>query len=183
MVNSGFSFEALQERMPTEPARGLADHGTGDFADGFLQFLAPEALDDSLAEWLGGFQPSRVPFARTALGDLLYIRDLRERAAALGLDADEVESAYDVSVVDVRYKKVSVLAFSFAEFTEGVSDPEFLEEELRKDLYDAAVTRLGRPGADEIFTFVPVLSCGGSEDPANLERGQADVALSILYQS
>ena len=183
MVNSGFSFETLQERMPAEPARGLATHGTGDFADGFLRFLPPDALDDTLAEWLGDFQPWRVPFARTALGDLLYIRDLRERAAALGLDDDEVNAAYDVSMVDVRYKKVSVLAFSFAEFTEGIADEEFLAEELRKDLYDAAVGRLGRPDPDEIYVFVPALAFGGSEDPANLERANADVALSILLQA
>lgn len=183
MAHSGYSVEALHERMPAVAARGLAAHGTGDFADGFLHFAAPEVLDDTLAEWTGGFQSSRTPFARTALGDLLYVRDLRERARALGLDGDEAESAYDVSVINVRYKKVGVLAFSFEDFVEGIADPEFLAEELRKDLYDAAVGRLGRPDADEIFTFTPLLALGGGEDPANLQRAKADAALSILFQA
>ncbi|WP_194897002.1 T6SS immunity protein Tdi1 domain-containing protein [Catenulispora pinisilvae] len=183
MANSGFSFEALQERMPTEAARGLADHGTGDFADGFLHLVAPETLDDTLSEWLGGFQPSRTPFARTALGDLLYIRDLRERAAEIGMNEEEIGTAYDVSVVNVRYKKIGVLAYSFSDFVAGISDPEFLTEELRKDLYDGAVARLGRPGPDEMYTFVPLLAWGGSEDSASLDRVKAGVALDILFQA
>jgi hypothetical protein len=183
MVTSGFSLEALRERMPDSAAQALVAHGAGAFADGFLQFAAPEVFDDTLAEWLGGFTPSRTPFARTALGDLLYIRDLRERASALGMEGDAAEQAHDVSVLTVRYKATDVVEYSFGAFTRSLSKPGFLADVLRKDLYDGAVGRLGRPDPDEIFVFVPALALGGSEDAASLERAKADVALSILFQA
>ncbi|MER7672745.1 T6SS immunity protein Tdi1 domain-containing protein [Kitasatospora sp. NPDC096128] len=178
-----FSVAALQERMPTEAARSLAALGPGTHFDGFLHLVAPDLLDETLAEWLGGFNPSRTPFARTALGDIIYVRDLRERARALGLDDAEAEAAHDVSVLDVRFKRTSVLGFTFGDFASRLSDPTWPAAELRKDLYDAAVGRLGQPGFDEIFTFVPALAAGGSQDPGTLERNQADVALSILLQT
>ncbi|MFI6964353.1 T6SS immunity protein Tdi1 domain-containing protein [Streptomyces sp. NPDC050255] len=176
------SFETLAERMPTEVARALASLQPGGSADGFLHIVTPDLLDDTLAEWLGGFDPSRTPFARTALGDILYVRDLREKARALGLDAETTQMAHDVSLLDVRYKETRVLDTSFDAFTSGLLDPAWLASALRKDLYDGAVERLGRPEFDEIFALAPALGLGGSENPDTLERANADVALSILLQ-
>ena len=183
MANLDYSFEALGARMPLEAARGLMAFRPGPFAGGFIRFVTPDVLDETLADWLGGFSPSRTPFARTALGDMIYVRDLRERARSIGMTGTEAEAAHDVSVLDVRYKETRLAGFSFAEFAANLADPEWLAGELRKDLYDAAVDRLGRPGIDEIYAFVPALALGGAENPANLERSRADVALSLLLQA
>ncbi|MFI0206646.1 MULTISPECIES: T6SS immunity protein Tdi1 domain-containing protein [Streptomyces] len=181
------SFDKLSsaefaERMPVDVAHGLANLQSGPRAGGFMHIVTPDLLDETLAEWLGGFDPSRTPFARTALGDVLYVRDLRGRARDLGLDAEAIDGAHDVSLIDVRYKQIRVLATSFDDFALDLADPEWLASVLRKDLYDGAVERLGCPDFSEIFSFVPPLALGGSEHPNNLERNNADVALSILRQ-
>jgi hypothetical protein len=168
--------------MPSQVAKALADLQTGPSSDGFLHVVTPEVLDGTLAEWLGGFQPSRTPFARTALGDMIYIRDLREKAQAMGLDPELARTAHDVSLIDVRFKRTKVLAMSFDDFVSDLADPAWLASELDKGLYDAAVERLGPPTFDEIYAFVPALGLGGAMDPDNLERQQADVALAILLQ-
>lgn len=168
--------------MPAAVARAMSSLQSGPSTDGFLHIVAPDRLDETLAEWLGAFDPTRTPFARTALGDILYVRDLRERARGLGVDEEIAEVAHDVSLVDVRYKQTRMLGTEFAAVVSNLTDPAWLESELRKDLYDSAVERLGRPDFDEIFGFVPALALGGGEDPANLKRLNADVALSILLQ-
>jgi hypothetical protein len=176
------TLERLRARTHAGLPEALAQIGLGAFGDGFLRFEDPAALDDALEEWLGGFSPTRVPFARTALGDLVYFRDLRERARYLGLDDALAEHACDISMVDVRYKQTRMLATSVAEFFENLGDQSFLNGMLRKDLFDAALPRLGPPSANEVYGFVPALALGGSEDPDNLQRVGANEHLAILFQ-
>jgi hypothetical protein len=157
-------------------------HGWGAVGDGFLHFVDPASLVDTCDEWLGGPNPTRIPLGRTGLGDLIYFRDLRERARALGMTGEEAATACDVNAVNVRYKRVSVLATSIGEFIERLDDPAWLTDALDKTLFDRAVARLGPLGDDEIFGFVPALGLGGSDDPENLEKVGRDVHLAILFQ-
>src|SRR5262249_33788285 len=148
---------------------------------GFLTLMHPHEIDETLADWLGGFDPSRVPFARTALGDILYFRDLRSGAAMLGVKG--AESACDISVILARHKKTTVLATDLARFVEQVlGQPKSQKGLLRRDLFDLALARLGPPEADELYGFVPALALGGSEEAAALERMKAPEHLSILLQ-
>jgi hypothetical protein len=156
--------------------------GWGRYADGFLWFADPQQLEETLDQWLGGPCEHRVPLGRTGLGDLLYLRDLRDRARALGLKGRARDEAYDISVVDVRYKRVHVLATSVAELEQQLALPAWLDGVLRKDLFDAALERLGPPALDEIYGFVPALGLGGAEESSALHRVQADVHLEILFQ-
>jgi hypothetical protein len=170
----------------TPHAPGIAElwrqWGWGRFGDGFVWLVDPAKLEELVDRWLGGPSPHRVPLGRTALGDLLYYRDLRDRARALGMRGKQLAEACDVSIVDVRYKRVVVIATSLAEFARQLDDTRWLREVLRKDLFDAALPRLGAPARDQIYGFVPALGLGGAEDPAALERVQADVHLEILLQ-
>jgi hypothetical protein len=144
MSDNEFSFDVLEKRMPGDVARSLCALQPGTIADGFLHIVTPDLLDDTLAEWLGGFDPTRTPFARTALGDMIYVRDLRQRARDLGLDAETAETAHDVSLVDVRYKQTRLLAMSFDEFAPNLSDPAWLESELRIRTTSSGTRRTSR---------------------------------------
>ena len=177
-----FTLETLEQRMPPPAAQRIAGLPTGHTLDGLLHIVTPELLDEPLAQWLGGVDQSRTPFARTAFGDMIYVRDLRERARSLGLDAETARTAHDVSMVDVRYKRTKLLGTSVGSFLAKLAVPEWVASELDKGLYDAAVDRLGPPAFEEIYAFVPALALGGAENPDNLQRQRADVALNILFQ-
>jgi hypothetical protein len=179
------SEKALATLAKTAPA-GLIELweklGWGRFGDGFLLLTDPKKLAPTVDQWLGGKNPSRIPLGRTGLGDLLYFRDLRERAKMLGMTGKEAEEACDISVVNVRYKRAGVLATSVAEFVKLLASEEFLDEELGKNLFDEALPRLGAPSAKEIYGFVPALAMGGSEDADSLDKVNAEVHLEILFQ-
>jgi hypothetical protein len=111
---------------------------------------------------------------RTAFGDILVFRDLRERAAGRGLAS--ALDACDVALIDLNLKKMVVLAWSVEEFFERLPDPAFQRAFLRKDLYDQVRARLGDPGDDETYAFVPALaaaartparSCGRTGRPTS----------------
>jgi hypothetical protein len=173
----------LGQRVPAALLAVWAELGWGRFGSGFLHLASPASLDDVLSDWLGKKDATRTPLGWTALGDIIYFRDLRERARALGMGEPEADQACDVSVIDVRYKQVKMLAWSLSGFFEGcLGDENALRSELHKDLFDAALARLGPPNADEIYGFVPALGLGGAEDAASLERVDALVHLDILRQ-
>ncbi|MCB9704148.1 MAG: DUF1851 domain-containing protein [Myxococcales bacterium] len=170
---------SIAARMPAPFAELLLALGPGTFAGGFLRLSAPEALDETLSAWLGGSSPSRVPFAITALGDILYVRDLSERARTLGLST---EGAYDVSLLSPRWQRISVLAFTPMELVELLSDPHAREERLGEGLYREAKGRLGEPAQGELFGFVPALALGGGEEAAALQRVRLAEHLDFLRQ-
>jgi len=180
---SATELAALGHRVPEALLAVWAELGWGRFGSGFLHLASPAGLDDVLSDWLGKKDATRTPLGWTALGDIIYFRDLRERARALGMGEPDADQACDVSVIDVRYKQVKMLAWSLSGFFEGcLGDENALRSELHKDLFDAALGRLGPPNADEIYGFVPALGLGGAEDPASLERVGALAHLDILRQ-
>jgi hypothetical protein len=175
------SLAKLGHRLPPRLLSFFATVGFGRFGEGFLSLAHPHELDPTLAEWLGGFDPAHVPFGRTALGDLIYFRDLRARAVLL--EVPNAATACDVSVIDVRHKRSFVAATSLDQFIgEVLGTPETLRARLRKDLFDGALARLGPPAIDEVYGFVPLLALGGVEEPHALERMSAAEHLAILFQ-
>ncbi len=174
------ALRALEARLPSLLLAFFRETGWGRFGDGFLVLEDPRKLDETLALWLGSFDPSRVPIGRTALGDLVYFRDLRARAEALGLP--NAESACDLSFIDVRYKRTGLLAMSLEDIPGALGDPELLKTALRKDLFDDALWRLGAPEIDELYGFVPALALGGNEDSDSLHRVRAREHWDILFQ-
>ena len=171
----------LGNRLPRRMLDFLQAVGFGRFGHGFLVMMHPHELDETLADWLGGFDPARVPLARTALGDIVYFRDRRLHAAAI--DHPNAAKACDFCVVDVRHKRTLLLAPDPERFVvDALGDSKLLEALLRKDLFDRALERIGPPELGEVYGFVPALALGGSEEPAALERMKAEEHLAILLQ-
>lgn len=156
--------------------------GLGARADGLLVVPDPEWLEPTLDAWLGGPAANRTPLAYTGLGDILYFRDLSQRARDLGLDEATIATACDVSLLCTRYKQVQVLAHSMAQFIEQLEEPAFLEDAFARSLYAAGVEHAGVPGSGQILGFVPALGLGGSEDPSTLQVQSAPEHWSILLQ-
>jgi hypothetical protein len=121
-----------------------------------------------MGPWLLGNTAGRTTIGRTAFGEFVIFRDLSERARALGLPgADE---ACDVSIIDVHYRRMTMIADSAQSFVELLEDKSWQRAFLRRDLLDKVRKKLGELGDDELYAFVPALALGGAEEPKYVER-------------
>jgi hypothetical protein len=153
----------------------------GRHAKGMALITEPGALDEEMTAWLMGNTDGRRSIGRTAFGDILVFRDLRARAKELGMpDADR---ACDVAMIDIHYKRMSMLGPSVGDFLESLDDPKWQRAFLRAELYAKAKKRLGDYRDDECFYFVPALALGGSEDAKSVERGKWLVHQALLLQT
>lgn len=168
--------------MPEALLEVYAALGVGSFGGGALWLTLPGELQPVLDVWLTP-SPQRIPFARTAFGEVFYFRDLREEAEAKGLTGDEPGELCDVSVVYPDFFEVSVLALSVEELFETMlGDLTLIEELLRPELVREATERHGALRADEQFGFVPALALGGSADITCVQKVKMLVQTSILRQ-
>ncbi|HEY4175259.1 MAG TPA: T6SS immunity protein Tdi1 domain-containing protein [Kofleriaceae bacterium] len=153
----------------------------GRHADGALLVTEPGADDDVMAPWLMGNVDGRRSLGRTAFGDIVIFRDLRARAHELGMaDADK---ACDISMVDIHYKRMAMLASDPEQFISSLDDREWQDAFLRGELYRTAKDRIGDYTDDECFYFVPALALGGSDSADSVDRGNWRVHQSILLQT
>jgi hypothetical protein len=153
----------------------------GRYASGLLLVTEPGALDEEMSAWMLGKTQGRRSLGRTAFGDFVIFRDLRERAEALGMPG--AERACDVALLDVHYKRMQMLADSVESFLSSLDRDEWQEEFLRAGLYSEAKTRIGDYEDNECFYFVPALALGGAEEPDAVERGDWRVHQAILIQT
>jgi hypothetical protein len=177
-------------KTPKKAAKAFGDHPSlekllsqlppGRYAEGTLIVTEPGLHHAEMSRWLIGNVEGRVALGRTAFGDILVFRDLRERAAARGLPG--VDDACDVALIDLNQKKMTVLAWSVEAFLDELDDREFQETYLRRTLYDEVKPRLGDYGDDEAYAFVPALGLGGGEKAAGVERANWEVYQEILFQ-
>lgn len=153
----------------------------GSYAGGLLVITAPGALDDEMHDWLMGNVAGRRSIGRTAFGELLVFRDLRERAHELGVGDPEREA--DVALIDVHFKKMTVLGNSIEAFLDSLDDADFQEAFLRRSMFAEVKRRLGPCAPNECFGFVPALSLGGREEAASVQRLDWRVHQAILLQT
>lgn len=185
--------KAVSKKPPPPPADALRERGVhpkltwliarlkpGRYASGLLQFSAPGTHARELGPWLMGRTDGRTSIGRTAFGELLVFRDLRDHAASLGME--DAETACDVAAIDIHFKRMKILATSVEEFVELLDDAEWQKAFLREPLYVAAKARVGEWTHTECFGFVPALALGGSEQAASVERVDWRVYQALLLQ-
>jgi hypothetical protein len=161
-----FSDEGLGDRRAIVPPKLVAlweDSGWGSYANGFLRMAEPVFYEDVLDDWLG---PSdrRATFLSTALGHLF------------------VWAGGAAHLLDPLKGRVSKLTDDVEILFETVLCEDVVLEGLREDIYDAALSRLGRPRHDECYGFVPAPALGGPLTAENLQRVDAREYLAILVQ-
>ena len=108
---------ALKEHVHPRLIEFWEKVGFGSFGNGFITFFDPREAETMLARWLLLQQPdpTRVPIARTAFGDLIYFRDLRQRAAENGLEANW-KNGSDVVFLSIHYRGSSAITWSVDDF-------------------------------------------------------------------
>lgn len=154
---------------PDEMISFLNKYGFGNYGGGIIKIVDPEDYMESLYTWLGGKDFSKLPFMMTGFGDIFYLRLLGK-------------GEYDISLLDVHYRGISVPAYSFKEFMAYLTNPEVMEKILRKELFSKAQEKCGALTADEIYYFTPALVTGGAEDIKYVDKGNAAVHHQVLFQ-
>lgn len=168
--------------MPPALLEFYAEVGIGSFGGGVLFVEPPAELQPLLDVWLRA-SPRRIPFARTAFGELFYWRDLTEEAKAKGMSGELPGELGDVSFVDVHYGRIDVIATSIEElFDDLLGEPSNVDGMLRGALVRAAVELHGELDRTHQLGFVPALALGGAEDLVSVSRVDMRVHTDLLRQ-
>jgi hypothetical protein len=160
--------------------------GFGSFDDGFIHFFHPDEYAKTLGRWLMSDTsiPSRIPFARTAFGDLIYFRDLRSKAKSLRLSkpSDLAESS-DVYFLSVHYRKGELISYTVEDFFDSDLESFLKSTDFSlKDKYKELRKNKPPTVAESCYYFQPALVFGGRPDIKFTAAGNCLVHLDILYQ-
>jgi hypothetical protein len=124
--------------------------GISSYMDGFFWTLNPLDYVDWLNDWLY-FEDRSIPFARTAFGDIIFIREkvimvLNSNKGCVDFVTDDVDRFFNWDLIDDWY----------------------LNEYFKKDIYDNLSPKPNLV-QDECLGYFPLLSLGGIENPKNLK--------------
>ncbi|MEV7972102.1 T6SS immunity protein Tdi1 domain-containing protein [Cellulomonas sp. NPDC089187] len=147
------ALERYAGRVPAPVLAAWTEHGSGLVGqDGYVRLLDPDhAL--RMLDGVIGMPETAVPVFITGMGDLLLW----------------IEPVFHL----VRFRWGTIEAFS-ADPDRLIADlqrPEVLDDLLERRPYTEAVARLGIPGIDQCFGYVPLLGLGGSTDSTHLDLG------------
>jgi hypothetical protein len=157
------TIERYAGRVPEPVVTAWREHGAGLAGDGYVRLLDPDHAREMLDGVLG-MPDAAVPVFATALADLvLWIEPL-------------------FHVVRFRWGVVETLHFDATLLLADLQKDEVLDGVLERAPYTQAVGRLGVPGIDECFGYVPLLALGGSTDASYLDRGGLWEHLAVIVQ-
>jgi hypothetical protein len=164
------TLEQVRNILPQEIIEFWNEFGFGNYAYGLIKIINPLDYMDSLYEWLGRKDISKLPVAVTGFGNIFYYRKL----------SDNNE---DISLLDIHYGKIDVCVYSLNEFFNSfIIDKGIIKEVLKKELFEKALKKKGNLTKDEIYYFVPALMTGGGEEIKYIDKGIGTVHQSFLFQ-
>ena len=162
-------LEQFQGKLPTELLDFWQEYGFGNYGGGLLKMIDPTDYVDTLTLWLDE-QEDCFPILMTGFGTLFIYRKLSE-------------TADDMCLLDIHYRRSGSFSTSFSDFFERIIPAEnFAEQFLRVDLFQEASAKQGRLTENEIFFFVPALSFGGAESIQYVEKGDAIIHQHLLFE-
>ncbi len=176
---SADTLAQFQDRVPAILLDRWKRPGIGVLGGGRLQLIDPADYEPVLDQWLGRPDPTRVPFALGAFGDLFYYRDRGQHD--IGGTVMKVE---DICRLDPHYRRTEVCTWEVDKFFKSyLLDEAVVNGTLRGPLFKEALAEMGALEPGEIFTFVPALALGGAEELSYLQKVDARVHLDFLFQA
>ena len=162
-------LEQFQGKLPTELLDFWQKYGFGNYGGGLLKIIDPTDYVDTLTLWLGE-QEDCFPILMTGFGTLFIYRK-------------RSETADDMCLLDIHYRRSGSFSTSFSDFFERILPAEkFVEQFLRVDLFQEASAKHGGLAENEIFFFAPALAFGGTESIQYIEKGNAVVHQHLLFE-
>jgi hypothetical protein len=156
--------ERYEQILPT----ALLDHwrevGWCAYGDGLLWLTNPQEFADLIDEWVDFESDKAVVFLRTAFAHLYLWHD---------------GNAYSL---DVQRGGLSQVTDDIELLFTLLTDDDIREKILRVSLFEEVKERLGPPGRDECYAFVPALALGGPGTPETVQKVKMREQLGILAQ-
>ena len=156
-------IEHYRSILPLSIIRFWEETGWCSYANGFFFIDNPDEFLDVLDDWID-FSGTISVIVHTAIGHFFIWYN--GSFYLLNVHAGQITKITD---------DVGIL------FNTVLCDKDVLCT-LKKELFDDAVPRLGRPKPDECFAFVPALPIGGIAKAENLQRVTLSEHLNILSQ-
>ena len=162
---SDAELESYATRLPTELLDRWRGSGVCSYGGGLLWFTEPKQLDDVLEDWLKAFElESGAVFLRTAFAHLY------------------IWSGGSVCSIDVHNAGFSKVTGDLDLFFSLLTDEDIRKKILRVSLYEEVEKRLGPPGRDECYAFVPALALGGPGTADSVQKVKLREHLAILAE-
>ncbi|GAB3812486.1 DUF1851 domain-containing protein [Tessaracoccus terricola] len=160
------SEETIARFAPQVPDKVVAawrEHGAGFVgSDGYVRFVDPARAAQMLEGVFGLPKGATVLFA-SALGDLIV------HAKGLYL------------VIKARWGAIDIVAdHAFEQLVQRLEDPAVRATAREWEPYPDARKRMGVPGFEECFGFVPLLALGGRSSADNLQPGGLYEHLAVI---
>ena len=163
------TLEYFRGKLPAELLDFWQEYGFGNYGGGLLKIINPTDYVDMVTLWLGE-QEACFPILMTGFGTLFIYRRLSE-------------TADDICLLDVHYRRSGSFSVAFSDFFEHIIPSEaFAEQFLRTELFQEASAQHGSLAEDEIFFFAPALAWGGEESLSYIEKGNAVVHQHLLFE-
>ena len=157
------SLKKYKESLPDDIYSLLEEEGISSYMDNFLWTLNPDDYIKWLNDWVQ-LDVKCIPFARTALGDVLFFKD---------------------NIISVLNSNKGIISYVIHRgdwfFNKYLSNDEYLNKKFNKHLYNQLEnTKILK--SDECFGFEPILSLGGDEKSENLKKVKLQEYLYLLSQ-
>lgn len=140
------------------------ERGFSHYMKGLLQTTNPEDYYDVLEGWVTEPQKCHVVL-RTAFGSMYYLKD---------------SEYHYISVVHNLFSHLQKRLDFIIRFS--LCNKENQKGILYKDIYTKAFKRLGAPGSDEVYAFIPAIALGGNYSPDTIKLAKLKEHLSFLEQ-
>jgi hypothetical protein len=152
--------------VPEQLKTMLLEANGSSYANGFFRFVSPVVFNDFLSLWK--LDPSECfTFIKCAFGHLIFYH------------------RREYKLLDPLFNRVEVLGgqekLGFV-MDIVLCDRPALENSFAIDIYEQVFPRIGAPGIDEIYAFVPSLGLGGSRNASHVQKRQMAVEMPILSQ-
>ena len=154
-----------QDKLPAKILQLWREVGWGSYEEGLFFIDNPEPYQVVLEGWLGSEADATIAIGRTAFADLFLWRN------------------GEIQFLDAQYGRIfSITKMPFIFFCSTLIAEDYLQDVLRKSLFDKALDTVGRLQQSQCYAFVPALALGGSVTVDNINIVQFREHSALLAQ-
>jgi hypothetical protein len=155
---------AMSKELPADLLDLWRAEGWCAYGDGLLWVVDPRDFEDVVDDWVDLAGGKARVFLRTAFGHLY----LWYEGAAYSLDVQRAD--------------LSRLSADIGAVFTVLTDEDVQEHILRRDTFREVRKRLGPPGRDECYAFVPAIPLGGPGTSETVQKVKLREHLHLLAQ-